>query len=132
MRAGDDTHKTYMIEFISNNQHGGSMKDIVMVTCFVTCLSFSLPAFSEDGATLYLTRGCIGCHGAGGNAPVAPNYPKIGMQNKEYTINQLNDFKNNKRTNGLAALMLGMVAALTEEDIHNLAEYLSTNPGANQ
>ncbi len=108
------------------------MKNIVMATCFVACLNFSLPACSEDGATLYLARGCIGCHGAGGNAPVAPNYPKIGMQNMEYTINQLNDFKNNKRTNGLAALMLGMVASLTEEDIRNLADYLSTNPGASQ
>ncbi len=108
------------------------MKNIVMATCFVVCLSFNLPAFSEDGASLYASRGCIGCHGAGGNAPVAPNYPKIGKQNKEYTINQLNDFKNMKRTNGLAALMAGMVVALTEEDIQNLADYLSTNTGANQ
>ena len=97
-----------------------------MAACFAACLSFSLPAFSDDGATLYASRGCIGCHGAGGNAPVAPNYPRIGMQNKEYTVNQLTDYKNNKRSNGLAALMVGMVATLTEEGIQELAEYLST------
>ena len=116
-----------MIEFIAKNQHGESMKNIVMATCLTTCLGFSLPAFSDDGAALYTSRGCIGCHGAGGNAPIAPNYPKIGMQNKEYTVNQLTDFKNNKRSNGLAALMVGMVAALTEENIRKLAEHLSTN-----
>ncbi len=53
------------------------------------------------------------------------------MQNKEYTVNQLTDYKNNKRSNGLAALMVGMVATLTEEDIQKLADYLSTNTGAN-
>ncbi len=120
-----------MIEFIENIQHGKSMKNIAVATCFVACLGFSLPALSEDGASLYTSRGCIGCHGAGGNAPVAPTYPKIGMQNSEYTINQLKDFKNMKRTNGMAALMMGMVMALTEEDMQKLADYLSTNTGAN-
>ena len=120
-----------MIEFIENDQHGGSMKNIAVATCFVACLGLSLPALSEDGASLYASRGCIGCHGAEGNAPVAPIYPKIGKQNREYTINQLNDFKTMKRSNGMAALMVGMVAALTEEDIQKLADYLSTNNGAN-
>jgi len=104
------------------------MKNSVMTMCFTLCLSYSLPVFSADSASLFITKGCIGCHGAEGNVPVAPNYPKIGMQNKEYTINQLNDFKNAKRTNGMAALMTGMVAALTEDDMQNLAEYLSVKP----
>ncbi len=107
------------------------MKNFLIAICFILSLGAGLPALSDDGATLYATRGCIGCHGVGGNAPVAPNYPKIGKQNKEYTINQLNDFKNGKRTNGLAALMMGMAAALTEQDIANLAEYLATGSGAN-
>ncbi|MEE1540313.1 MAG: hypothetical protein V1243_04350, partial [Arenicellales bacterium] len=59
------------------------------------------------------------------------NYPKIGMQNIEYTVNQLTDYKNNKRSNGMAALMVGMALSLSEEDIQKLAEYLSTNTGAN-
>tara|TARA_B100000586_G_C19926689_1_gene349587 strand:- start:236 stop:559 length:324 start_codon:yes stop_codon:yes gene_type:complete len=107
------------------------MKNIAMATCFAACLSCSLPAFSDDGAALYVSRGCIGCHGAEGNAPIAPNYPKIGMQNIEYTVNQLTDYKNNKRSNGMAALMVGMALSLSEEDIQKLAEYLSTNTGAN-
>ncbi len=129
--TGEDTHFSCMIEFTQKIKHGESMKNIVIATCLGICLSFSLPAFSDDGAALFTARGCIGCHGAGGNAPIAPNYPKIGMQNKEYTVNQLTDYKNNKRSNGLAALMVGMVATLTEEDIQKLADYLSTNTGAN-
>lgn len=104
------------------------MKNTFNTILLTFCLSFSLPVFSEDGSALYLSKGCIGCHGANGNTPVAPNYPKIGMQNKVYTINQLNDFKNAKRTNGTAALMTGMVAALTEQDMQKLATYLSRKP----
>ncbi|MCP3687641.1 MAG: c-type cytochrome [Gammaproteobacteria bacterium] len=119
-----------MVEFMVNNQHGEAMKKIMMTASFILGLSLGLPAHSEDGATLYLTRGCIGCHGVGGNAPVAPNYPKIGMQNKQYTINQLKSFKSASRTNGMAALMTGMAAALTDADIELLADYLSTSAGA--
>ncbi|MCP4487197.1 MAG: c-type cytochrome [Gammaproteobacteria bacterium] len=108
------------------------MKKFVMTSSFILALSLGLSAHSEDGATLYMARGCIGCHGAGGNAPIAPNYPKIGMQNKEYTINQLKSFKSASRSNGMAALMTGMVAALTDTDIETLADYLSTSAGANQ
>ena len=45
-----------MIEFIAKNQHGESMKNIVMATCLTTCLGFSLPAFSDDGAALSIHR----------------------------------------------------------------------------
>ncbi len=123
---------TGMVEFSANNQHGEAMKKNVITACIILGLSLGLPAHSEDGATLYMARGCIGCHGVGGNAPVAPTYPKIGMQNKQYTINQLKSFKNASRTNGMAALMTGMVAALTDADIETLADYLSTSAGASQ
>ncbi len=121
---------TGMIEFSANNLHGETMKKFVMTASVILGLCLGLPAHSEDGATLYMARGCIGCHGVGGNVPVAPNYPKTGMQNKEYTINQLKSFKSASRTNGMAALMTGMVAALTDADIETLADYLSTSAGA--
>jgi len=96
------------------------------ITSFALCLGLSLPAFSEEGATLFVSKGCAGCHGADGNTPLMPAYPKIGMQNSGYTIAQLKDFKSGKRTNGNAALMTGMVASLTDDDIQKLAEFLST------
>ena len=101
------------------------MKRFVQLASIGLCLGFGLPAIANDGASLYMTKGCIGCHGAEGIAPVAPTYPKIGMQNKEYTINQLKDFKSSARNNGMAALMLGMVAGLTDDDIEKIADYLA-------
>ncbi len=102
------------------------MKNTVIITCFALCLGISLPAFSEDGASLYISKGCAGCHGADGGTPLMPGYPKISMQNPGYIIAQLKDFKSGKRTNGNAALMTGIVTSLTDDDIKNLAEYLAS------
>ncbi len=79
-----------------------------------------------DGEALFTAKGCIGCHGANGNMPIMPSYPKVAGQNRGYIINQLNDYKSGSRNSGMAAVMTGMVAALTEEDVEKLADYLSS------
>lgn len=98
---------------------------IVIPASLCLTLSFALQAQEPDGADLYTARGCAGCHGADGLTPLMPNYPKVAGQNSDYTINQLNDFKSGKRKNGLASVMVGMVATLTDDDIQKLAEFLS-------
>jgi cytochrome c len=94
---------------------------VIMSLFFVT----SLQVHADSGSDLYMSKGCIGCHGAAGMAPMAPIYPKIGNQNKQYIINQLKDFKNGSRNNGMAAMMTGFVATMTEAEIEALADYLS-------
>ncbi len=64
---------------------------------------------------------CAACHGADGNS-VSPAYPKLAGQIYEYLLKQLNDFKSGKRQN---AIMSGMVASLSEDDMRNLAAYFS-------
>jgi len=109
---------------------GDTMKNIIKITGLALCLGLSLPAFSEDGATLFVSKGCAGCHGADGNTPLMPAYPKVGVQSPGYTIAQLKDFKSGKRTNGNAALMTGMVASLTDDDMKKIADFLSTESAA--
>ncbi|HUX65281.1 c-type cytochrome [Sulfuricella sp.] len=62
---------------------------------------------------------CIACHGADGNSPVAAN-PKLASQHPDYLNKQLANFKSGERKN---PIMTGMVAALTPEDMKNLAAY---------
>lgn len=62
---------------------------------------------------------CIACHGADGNSP-APVNPKLASQHPEYLNKQLADFKSGVRK---SAIMPGMVAALSPEDMKNLAAY---------
>ena len=61
------------------------------------------------------------CHGADGNSPLAAN-PNLAGQGAEYISRQLQHFKAGIRVN---AVMQGMVAALTPEDMSALGIYFS-------
>ena len=63
---------------------------------------------------------CASCHGADGNS-VNPDWPKLAGQHANYVAKQLADFKKGEDRNN--ALMAGMVAGLTPEDMANLAAY---------
>jgi cytochrome c553 len=64
---------------------------------------------------------CAACHGADGNSAIALN-PKLAGQHPEYLLKQLTNFKEGKRAN---AVMSGMVANLTPDDMKGLADYFA-------
>ncbi len=66
---------------------------------------------------------CKACHGAGGAAPIAPNYPKLNGQNKEYLVASMKAYKAGDRKGGLAAVMVGQAKALSDAEIDALAAY---------
>jgi cytochrome c553 len=79
------------------------------------------------GETLYsagdATRGvvaCITCHGPKGQSAVG-SWPKLSAQHAAYTAKQLRNYKDGTRAN---AVMMGMAAALTEQDMNNIAAFL--------
>lgn len=67
---------------------------------------------------------CAACHGPDGNSPLSAN-PKIAGQIPEYLEKQLRDFKavDGKPAARPSAIMSGMVAGLSAEDMRNLAAY---------
>ena len=65
---------------------------------------------------------CAACHGADGNSGTPAN-PKLSQQHPEYLVKQLQEFKSGKRAN---AIMSGMVAALSDDDMRNIAAWLAT------
>jgi cytochrome c553 len=68
---------------------------------------------------------CAACHAPDGNSVISLN-PKLAGQHSEYLLKQLTNFKDGTRAN---AVMSGMVANLTPEDMQNLAAYFSAkNP----
>lgn len=72
---------------------------------------------------------CAACHAPDGNSLIAEN-PKLAQQHPEYLVKQLTEFKAGKREN---AIMLGMSAALSEEDMKNISYWLASKkatPGA--
>ena len=79
------------------------------------------------GATL-----CAGCHGMNGIG-VAPGFPNLAGQDETYLAAQLTAFREKTRTGGQSALMYGMAAGLSDEDIARLAAYfasLDPSPGS--
>jgi len=65
---------------------------------------------------------CAACHGADGNS-TNPAWPSLAGQHASYIYKQLMDFKAGRREN---ATMTGMVAALNEDDMKNLAAYFES------
>ena len=69
---------------------------------------------------------CAACHGPDGNSMVPAN-PKLAQQHPEYIHKQLQEFKSGKRAN---PIMMGMVAALSDEDMKNISAWLATQKAA--
>ncbi|MDE2272237.1 MAG: cytochrome c, partial [Xanthomonadaceae bacterium] len=67
---------------------------------------------------------CEACHGADGNG-IAPNYPALAGQYQDYLEQALHGYQDGKRTN---AIMNGMAAPLSNQDIEDLAAYFSSLP----
>src|SRR3989339_756146 len=81
------------------------------------------PASKGDpkAAESIVNQVCAGCHSVDGNSVAAEN-PKLAGLNAEYINKQLTEFKSGARKN---AIMSGMVASLTPQDMLNLSAYYS-------
>ena len=64
---------------------------------------------------------CAACHGIDGNSQ-SPLFPNIAQLDPNYIFLQLESFKNGSRKN---AMMQGIAAPLSVEDMANLAKYFS-------
>ena len=65
---------------------------------------------------------CAACHGPDGNSP-APTFPKLAGQHADYLAKQLAEYKSGERQD---ATMNGMAAALSEQDIADLAAFYAS------
>lgn len=72
---------------------------------------------------------CFACHGANGNS-TNPMYPVLAGKEAEYIFNQLSAFKSGSRKTANAAIMKPFAAALSEQDMKNLAAFFSTQKPA--
>jgi len=94
--------------------------------------SAGLPAGHIDaGKTLAATKNketgqaCVDCHGAEGNAPIDPTYPKLGGQYGDYIAHALQAYRAGDRQN---PQMTPQAAALTDQEISDLAAYFGSRP----
>jgi len=95
-----------------------------LLVALVAVLSFSsfVQAQGNIEAGKSKSVACAACHGDDGNSP-SNLYPKLAGQHAPYLEKQLQQFKNGERAD---PIMMGMAAALSEEDMQDLAAYYAS------
>jgi cytochrome c553 len=71
-------------------------------------------------------QSCIDCHGADGNVPLDPTYPKLGGQYRDYLAHALQTYRSGARDH---ALMSSQARGLDDQQIADLAAYFASRPG---
>lgn len=98
-------------------------------------LAAAVPAQAQDipGGSETARRAvhvCAACHGEGGRSTQA-QYPSLAAQPAQYTIRQLKDFRDQKRSeNDTLAYMWGVSALLDDDTIKSLADYYAAQAPA--
>jgi cytochrome c553 len=115
------------------------MKPAILTLALWLASLVAAPAFAAGAAPAAappdLAKGqasaatCMACHTADGTRG-APANPILAGQHPEYLAKQLHEFKSGKRKN---AIMQGMAAALSDDDIRNVSAFYASKeakPGA--
>lgn len=63
---------------------------------------------------------CTACHGADGNTPLQPDFPKLGGQHYDYLLHSLKSYKSGMRKN---QTMMPLAKALSTQEMEALARY---------
>ncbi|OOE96838.1 c-type cytochrome [Salinivibrio sp. IB643] len=103
------------------------MKKLALILTLLASTSVWAQGDAEAGKAKSNT--CVACHGADGNS-VLPDYPNLAGQHANYIEKQLKEFKLGAQSGGeqgrYNAVMAGMVAPLSEQDMADLAAYYAT------
>lgn len=82
---------------------------------------------SKKGAS---GQACTDCHGADGNAPIDPTYPKLGGQYHDYIEHALKAYRSGDRRGSTTTdLMASQAKDLTDQQIADLAAYYGSVQG---
>jgi cytochrome c len=95
-----------------------------LILATLATATFAAPVLA-DGKALYLEKTCIACHGKDAKKPLTPEYPRLAGQNAKYAERQMLDIKSGVRANGNSAAMKGVMHLVSDEEIKELAKYLS-------
>ena len=101
------------------------MKAIGFTVAALVMLVTVQPVVAGDaaaGESIYAAKGCIACHGPGGNSANPAMFPKTAGLEEAYLAEQMTAFRDGARSN---PMMSPMAVGLSDEDIANLAAYLS-------
>ncbi len=98
----------------------------------VVTVAASVPALANDPAKgkEKFTQVCASCHGADGNTPIDPSYPKLAGQHADYIAHALRAYKRGgDQANGRSnPIMAGFAKPLSNQDMIDIGAYLASLP----
>jgi cytochrome c553 len=97
------------------------------IVLFSVSLLGAVYAHAAGDVAKMATQVCAACHGADGNSAITLN-PNLAGQYPEYITKQLKNFKSGERKN---AVMGGIVATLSAEDMVDLGIYFGSQTAKN-
>ena len=103
------------------------MKNMILVggMALAALVSGSAMAAGDAAAGGEKAAQCASCHGQNGCSSV-PMYPNLAGQHAEYIVSSLQAYKSGQRQGGNAAIMQGMAAGLSDQDMQDLAAYYAS------
>ena len=119
------THRLFNLQ-IMHFWEGHMKISIQLLILLFVFGSHTLFAAGDAEAGKAKSAPCAACHGADGNS-VNPTWPKLAGQGAPYLVEQLEMFKDGTRAN---ALMAPQAAALSEQDMHDLAAFYASQTGS--
>ena len=97
----------------------------LFVAAVMACMSSGLMAAGDAAVGKGKAATCAGCHGLNGKAMV-PTYPNLAGQNAAYLEGALKAYKTQERKGYQAAMMYGMAAMLSDQDIADLSAFYAS------
>jgi cytochrome c553 len=101
------------------------LKILLFGMSFLVFVTFSNQALSGDvpaGEARY-AQNCGNCHGPAGMG--IASYPKLSGKEVSYLVDRLKTYRSGKKIGPNSGLMIMMAKGLSDEEIVNLAAYLS-------
>ena len=96
---------------------------LAMTLAATVTLGTATSVYAADGAAVYAAK-CQACHGADGNTPLTPAYPKIGGLSADAIKTAVGEYQSGARTGGTTAIMKGIADKLTPEELEAVASHL--------
>jgi len=104
------------------------MKKILLAISLATMCGTSMAAGDAE-AGKGKSAMCAACHGANG-VGIGPMFPNLAGQKADYMVLQLKAFKDGTRKGANYAQMIGMVAALSDQDMEDIAAFYASMDAA--
>ena len=96
---------------------------LIALTIFASQVTY---AGGDIAAGAGKAKPCAACHGADFNTPISADIPRLAGQHEDYLARALSDYKSGARKN---PVMDGQAAALSPQDIQDLADYFHSLEG---